>query len=136
MRADHVAFRVADLDVAIDFYTRSLGLELLDRQVDREHGEAFAFLDLDGCRIELIMLLDENGDPVAHSPPSPTEPFCPHVALAVSDVDAALDKVVKAGARYLKGPMELPGEVRWAYAADPDGNVIELVQWHKGAGAP
>ena len=136
MRADHVAFRVADLDAAIDFYTRSLGLELLNRLVDDEHGEVLAFLDLDGCKLELIMLLDENGNPVAYDPPSPTEPYCPHVALSVSDIDAALDRLVKAGAQYLKGPMELPGEVRWAYAADPDGNVIELVQWHKGASAP
>jgi lactoylglutathione lyase len=136
MRADHVAFRVADIDAAIDFYTGSLGLRLLNRQVSREHGEALAFLDLDGCRLELIMLLDKNGGPVAYDPPSPTEPFCPHVAVAVGDVDAMLETIVKGGAQYLKGPMEIPDEVRWAYVADPDGNVIELVQWHKPAGAP
>jgi len=133
MRADHIAFRVADIDAAIDFYSRSLGLKLLDKQVSSEHGEAFAFLDLDGCRLELIMLLDESGDPVPYDPLAPTEPFCPHVAVAVSDVDAILDQIVKAGAKYLKGPMEIPCEVRWAYAADPDGNVIELVQWHRPA---
>jgi hypothetical protein len=25
--------------------------------------------------------------------------------------------------------MEIPGMVRWLYAADPDGNVLEFVQW-------
>ena len=29
----------------------------------------------------------------------------------------------------LKGLLEIPGMVRWLYAADPDGNVLEFVQW-------
>jgi hypothetical protein len=29
----------------------------------------------------------------------------------------------------VKGPLEIPGKVRWLYAADPDKNVIEFVQW-------
>ena len=130
MRADHVAFRVADLDSAIEFYTGALGLKLLNRQVDHENKEAFAFLDLDGCRIELLVMLDDSGDPVPYEPPSPAEPFCPHLAVSVDDLDAKLDEIVKNGAKHLKGPMEMPGMVAWAYVTDPDGNVIELIQWH------
>jgi len=129
MRADHVAFRVADLDSAIGFYTRALGLTLLNQQVDRENKEAFAFLDLDGYRIELLVTLDERGEPVPYEPPLPTEPFCPHFAVSVNDLDAKLDEIVKNGATHIKGPMEMPGIVAWAYVADPYGNVIELMQW-------
>ena len=131
MRADHVAFRVTDLDSAIEFYTGALGLKLLNRQVDHENKEAFAFLDLDGYRIELLVMLDETGDPVPYAPPSPAEPFCPHLAVSVDDLDAKLDEIVKNGAKRLKGPMEMPGMVEWAYVADPDGNVIELMRWHE-----
>jgi len=130
MRADHVAFRVANLDSAIEFYTSALGMTLLNQQIDREHQEAFAFLDLDRYRIELLMPLDESGEPLAYDPPSPTEPFCPHLAVTVDDLDAKLDEIVKNGATHLKGPMEMPGMVEWAYVADPDGNVIELIRWH------
>ena len=130
MRADHVAFRVANLDSAIEFYTGALGMILLNQQVDREHQEAFAFLNLDGYRIELLMSLDENGEPLPYDPPSPTEPFCPHLAVSVDDLDAELDEIVRGGAKHVKGPMEIPGMVRWAYVADPDANVIELMQWH------
>ena len=130
MRADHVAFRVTDLDSAIEFYTGVLGLTLLNRHVNEEHGEAFAFLDLDGCRIELLVMLDESGDPVPYDPPSPTEPFCPHFAVSVDALDAKLDEIVRNGAKHIKGPMEMPGMVAWAYVADPDGNVIELIRWH------
>lgn len=131
MRADHVAFRVTDLDSAIEFYTSVLGLTLLNRHVNEEHGEAFAFLDLDGCRIELLVMLDESGEPVPYDPPSPAEPFCPHLAVSVDDLDAKLDEIVKNGAKHLKGPMEIPGIVGWAYVADPCGNVIELIKWHE-----
>lgn len=130
MRADHIAFRVADLDRAIEFYTGALGMRLLNRQVDRENKEAFAFLDLDGSRIELLAMVDESGEPVPYEPPSPAEPFCPHFAVSVDDLDAQLDEIVKNGAKHIKGPMEIPGIVGWAYVADPDGNVIELIRWH------
>ena len=135
MRADHVAFRVADLDSAIEFYTGALGLRLLNREIDRKNKEAFAFLDLDGCRIELLMLLDESGDAVPYEPPSPAEPFCPHFAVSVDDLDAKLDEIVRNGAKHIKGPMEIPGKVTWAYVADPDGNVIELIRWHEPVGS-
>ena len=29
----------------------------------------------------------------------------------------------------VKGPMEIPGMVRWVYTHDPDRNIIEFVQW-------
>jgi len=45
---DHTAFRVSDLDVAIRFYTESLGLRLLFRNVNNEEHEAYAFLQLEG----------------------------------------------------------------------------------------
>ena len=130
MRADHVAFRVADLDSAIEFYTGALGMRLLNRQVDRENKEAFAFLDLAGSRIELLVMLDESGEPVPYEPPLPAEPFCPHLAVSVDDLDVKLDEIVRNGAKHIKGPMEIPGIVGWAYVADPHGNVIELIRWH------
>jgi hypothetical protein len=29
----------------------------------------------------------------------------------------------------LKGPLEIPGQVRWIYVTDPDSNILEYVQW-------
>lgn len=31
----------------------------------------------------------------------------------------------------IKGPFEIPGEETWVYFADPDGNVLEYIQWYK-----
>ena len=52
-------------------------------------------------------------------------------AFSMNGHIAKLDEIVKNGAKRLKGPMEMPGMVEWAYVANPDGNVIELMRWHE-----
>lgn len=128
-RLDHVALRVADLDASIVFYTEKIGLRLMFRELDPEHHEAFAFLELDGGNLELLQMLDEENLPLPHTPPVPAPPYCPHVALGVDDLDAVLEKARRDGLALLKGPLEIPGKVRWLYLADPDQNVLEFVQW-------
>lgn len=125
--ADHFAFEVADLDAALDFYCGTLGLKLLSRETDEVHGEAFAFLELAGGNLELLQLLRPG--PPSGPPREPAPPYCPHLALAVDDLDAVAGRLRRKSVSILKGPMEIPGQVRWLYFADPDGNVLELVQW-------
>ncbi len=128
-RLDHVALRVADLDAAIAFYTEKIGLRLMFLELDPDHHEAFAFLELDGGNLELLQMLDEQNRPLPFTPSVPTPPYCPHVALGVDDLDAVLEKAQREGLALLKGPLEIPGKVRWLYLADPDQNVLEFVQW-------
>lgn len=125
--ADHIAFAVSDLDRAIAFYTTVLGLELLSRERDEEHGEEFAFLRVEGANLELLRTLGDAGaDGV---PREPKPPYCPHFALATDDINGLVANLRHRNLPVLKGPMEIPGRVRWLYVADPDGNVIEFVQW-------
>ena len=28
-----------------------------------------------------------------------------------------------------KGPLEIPGQVKWIYISDPDNNILEFVEW-------
>ncbi len=128
-RLDHVAVQVADLDRAIDFYTGTLGLKFMFRELDEEHHEAFAFLGLDGGNLELLQMLNARNQPVVHVTSKPEPPYCPHVALGVDDLDAMLATLAAANIPLLKGPLIIPGKVRWCYVADPDNNVVEFVQW-------
>jgi len=128
-RLDHVAVQVADLDRAIAFYTQTLGLKFMFGELDEEHHEAFAYVELEGGNLELLQRLDEQNRPVSYSAPAPAPPYCPHVALGVDDLDAMLATLAQAGVSLLKGPLAIPGKVRWCYVADPDNNVIEFVQW-------
>ncbi|MCX5771036.1 MAG: VOC family protein [Candidatus Hydrogenedentes bacterium] len=125
---DHVAFEVADLDSAIQFYAGVFGMELMSKEVDPEHGEAFAFFALDGGNLELLQRLDPDGAG-PHGRGAPGPPWCPHLALRTDDLDAALRMLLAHNVPIVNGPLEIPGKVRWLYAADPDGNIIEFVQW-------
>ena len=128
-RLDHVALRVADLDASIAFYTETIGLPFMFRELDTEHHEAFAYLEAEGGNLELLQPLDADNRPVPFSAPAPEPPYCPHIALGVEDVDAMAARLGAAGVPLLAGPLEISGRVRWAYVADPDNNVLEFVQW-------
>ncbi len=129
LRLDHVALRVSDMDAAITFYTQKLGLRLLSDQVDEEHHERFAFLELDGGNLELLQVLDEDNAPAPYRPPEPDASLCPHLAIATADLASETMRLQKRGVPIFKGPLEIGGQVRWLYTADPDNNVIEFVQW-------
>jgi catechol 2,3-dioxygenase-like lactoylglutathione lyase family enzyme len=128
-RLDHVALQVSDLDAAISFYTEKLKLKLLFKTVDELHHEAFCFLELEGGNLELLQSLDSQNQPTPFSPPPILAPYCPHIAIAADDLDGLLAELQAGGVNVIKGPMEIPGKVRWVYISDPDHNVIEFVQW-------
>lgn len=121
---DHTAFQVSDLDAAIRFYTKSLGLRLLFRGVNQEEQEAFAFLELDGGSLELIQKLD-----VSFVKPHVAPPYCPHLALEVEDMSQVLQWIAREGITVVRGPLEIPGEEKWIYVVDPDNNILEYIEW-------
>ena len=128
-KADHFAFEVSDMDAAIAFYTEKLGLKLMFRKVDEEHGEAFAFLELDGGNLELL----QSVAPGARTPAAPpAAPWCPHLALVTEDMDKLVARVKANGITVLKGPLHAEGLARWIYLADGDGNIVEYIQWLDG----
>ncbi len=83
----------------------------------------------DGWRIEL---LHRDGNAAGLQAANPVEAALTrgfgHVALDVPAVDPSYDKLIAAGAtdRMSPRPSPEPG-VRMAYVADPEGNLIELL---------
>jgi hypothetical protein len=49
----------------------------------------------------------------------------------VEDLDLLIVQLERVGIQICKGPLEIPGRVRWLYVADPDQNIVEFVQWIK-----
>lgn len=124
-RLDHVAFQVSDLQRSIDFYTGTLGLRLMFEQIDETHGEAFAFMELDGGNLELLQALD----PEEPLPGGGSQRHCPHVAIGVDNLDERIRVLNEKGVVLDRGPLLIEGKVRWCYFSDPDGNIIEYVEW-------
>jgi catechol 2,3-dioxygenase-like lactoylglutathione lyase family enzyme len=105
----HVSIAVSDVDLALDFYTRLLGMtQRQDRPATLGDG---AWLDIGGQQLHLV----------ASTTP---EARGQHFAVLVEDLDATTAELRAAGVSVSDAvPI---GSARQAFLADPCGNAIEL----------
>ena len=127
---DHVGLTVADLDAMTQWYCDALDLTVeLEFALDDVDLRGAMLRSPTGYRIELLA---RPGSVVGLQAASPVEAALTrgfgHVAFDVAVVDEAYDALVAAGAtdRMSPRPSPEPG-VRMAYVADPEGNLIELL---------
>jgi len=130
-RIDHVELLTADPDRVVAFYTGLLGF------IERERARIpqtpsgpldLVYLDLGGTTLE-VMCYPQARDSIA--PRSAGQRLgwqC--LALEVEDIDAALAALNAKGVATAWGPVKRPDYAR-AEIRDPDGNPIELRQWHR-----
>ncbi len=145
-RVNHVMLYVSDLDVSIDFYTKAFGLEVTSKI------SSLSFENEDGTKtsveIELALLKfpgqdfvyemaevartedeGEGGNVVTSSH------LFQHVGIDVTDIDAALQRALDAGAK-LAAPVRLVTaedvKAKNAFVTGPDGEMIEFMQIIEG----
>jgi catechol 2,3-dioxygenase-like lactoylglutathione lyase family enzyme len=134
MKIDHFAYEVSDLEASMRFYTQKLGFKVqTDKIIDEKEHEAFAILELEGGRLDLLQALSETNVPKPFQPVTVRPHACPHLALQVDDFDRSLSMLAAEGIPILHGPLEIPGVAKWMYFCDPDRNVIEFCQDLTGA---
>jgi lactoylglutathione lyase len=117
--------RVGDLQRAIDFYTKVLGMELL-RTTDRpEQKYSLAFVGYgrnpDHAEIELTYNhgVDKYELGTAYG----------HIAIGVPDAYQACERIRAAGGTITREPGPVKGgNTVIAFVTDPDGYKIELIQ--------
>jgi methylmalonyl-CoA/ethylmalonyl-CoA epimerase len=128
-RIDHIGVAVEDLDSAIALYGESFEMELAHRETVEEQGVEAVLLDVGDGHVELLRplgpetavgkFLDRKG------------PGLHHVAYAVSDIDATLERVRGAGLRLIDE--EPRGGIRGSRVAflhprSTDGVLTEIVE--------
>jgi lactoylglutathione lyase len=128
---DHVGISVADLGTAADWYCAALGLAReFEFEVPQAALRGAMLLSPAGYRVEL---LERAGSAAAGpAPAGPDEAALQrgygHMCLDVADVDAAHARLLAAGAADRMPPRAAPEPgVRMAFVADPEGNLIELI---------
>lgn len=120
--ADYVILIVEDVDRAVDFYTRVLGLRLRHRS-----GE-YAQLDTGVTRIGFYTrsaMSEALGFEIVTSQAGAAG-F--ELGFKVDDVDAAYAEVLTGGAAAVTPPTTRAWGQRTAYVRDPDGHLIEFAQ--------
>ena len=125
MRLLHTMLRVTDLQRAIDFYTRVLGMTLLRTTERPEQKYSLAFMGYgsnpDHAEIELTYNHGVHQYEIGTA--------FGHLALGVSDVYATCDRIRAQGGKITREPGPVAGDTRViAFVVDPDGYKIELVQ--------
>lgn len=122
MRFAHTMIRVEDLDQSVDFYTHKIGLELL-RWFELPGADAtLAFVKdpKSGFEIELTYNHDgrsyELGDAFGH------------LAFYVDSVDKTYEAWKAKGIPFSLEPKTMKNGTRIAFAVDPTGYKIELIE--------
>ncbi|MEK9802943.1 MAG: lactoylglutathione lyase [Curvibacter sp.] len=125
MRLLHTMLRVGDMQRAVDFYTRVMGMKLL-RTTDRpEQKYSLAFVGYDSnpdqAEIELTYNygVDQYEMGGAYG----------HIALGVDDIYATCERIRAQGGNITREPGPVKGgDTLIAFITDPDGYKIELIQ--------
>ena len=125
MRLLHTMLRVTDLQRAIDFYTRVLGMTLLRTTERPEQKYSLAFVGFGSNPEHAEIELTYNHG--IHQYEIGTA--FGHLALGVSDVYATCERIRALGGHITREPGPVAGGTRViAFVVDPDGYKIELIQ--------
>jgi len=123
LRFSHVAFRVADIERTLAWYRQVFGAELVCHveavgpkpeyfYVEFRHGQMVEFFSHGHAQPE---------------PPADASGFV-HFSLIVDDIQAAIAHLNAIGANIVRPYFEGRAKQKIVYVADPDGNVIELME--------
>ncbi len=145
-RFAHVNLVAHDWRALADFYTRVLGCTALPPERDLSGEWLDRATGLQDARIRGVHLrLPGHGEhgPTLEvfaydveadaQPTAPNRPGLGHLAFAVADVHVTCEAIVAAGGSVLGEITTVDiagaGRIVFAYAADPEGNLIEVQRW-------
>ena len=137
----HAAISTPDLERCIDFYTRIIGGEVAwtfgwpagtpeaDEVTGLENSEAdAAMLKIGETFLEVFEFNSPDTPPRAGQRPVNLHGIT-HICLEVEDIQAEYERLKAAGMPFNCAPKAQDGS-SMVYGRDPDGNVVELIEFH------
>ena len=133
-RIDHVGVAVEDLDAALELYESAFAMPLAHRETVEEQGVEAVLLDVGDGHVELLRPLGpetavgkflERKGPGLH-----------HVAYAVGDIDATLEKLAAAGLELIDSEPRVgirESRVAFLHPRSTGGVLTEIVEPADGA---
>ena len=126
---DHVALAVRDLDGSLAEYKRLFGSDPIYREVVADQGVEEAMVAVGGSYVQLLQPLGPD-TPVGRFIESRGEGMH-HIALAVADIEAALEHLEAEGARLVDEEPRIGGRgsrIAFVHPKSFAGTLIELVE--------
>ena len=125
MRLLHTMLRVGDMQRSIDFYTKSMGMQLL-RTTDRpDQKYSLAFVGYANESQQAVIELTYNYGVSSYD----LGAGFGHIAIGVDDIHGMCERVRAAGALVTREPGPVKGGTTViAFVQDPDGYKIELIE--------
>jgi len=119
---EYVGIRVKDLSKSIDFYTRLLGMKVVNRiRIEKTKGEIVNLQSEDG---NFLLELNYYDSDSPYNTEYAVGEGLDHLAFKVEDLDKALEEAKRFGHQVVQ---EVKTEKsRWVYIEDPNGIWIEL----------
>ncbi len=108
---------VSDLDKAVEFYTKTVGLKV------HQSSPEFGWVELKGENGGATLGLAQSNDAELMPPGAGAI-----VTMTVDDIESAKAKMAEQGATMQGEIMEVPGHVRLQVFTDSDGNKMQLVE--------
>jgi catechol 2,3-dioxygenase-like lactoylglutathione lyase family enzyme len=141
----HTAISTPDLERSIAFYRDLFGFDLTmdwswprgsvamdTTHALRDTSGRVVMLEREGAKLEVFQY--ETPTP---TPASPDRTNCDHgithLCFEVKDIDAEYARLRDAGMKFHAPPVD-HGTVKCTYGRDPDGNVIEIIEYLDGPG--
>jgi methylmalonyl-CoA/ethylmalonyl-CoA epimerase len=133
-RIDHVGVAVEDIDAALELYEGAFAMPLAHRETVEEQGVEAVLLDVGDGHVELLRPLGpetavgkflERKGPGLH-----------HVAYAVDDIDATLEKLAAAGLELIDSEARVgirQSRVAFLHPRSTGGVLTEIVEPAEGA---
>jgi len=128
-RIDHVGVAVEDLDAAVALYSDTFGMSLVHRETVSEQGVEAVLLDVGESHVELLGALGDD-TPVGKFLAS-KGPGLHHVAYAVADVSAELERLAAAGVDLIDSEPRVgirDSRVAFLHPRSTGGVLCEIVQ--------
>ena len=124
----HASIRTSNMEKSIDFYTRLLGLKLLNRHEIAKNNAEIAFLqdpEGKGAKLELTLYRDQKKFIQAEY----EDRVFDHLAFEVKEMEKTISVMRKEEVTITDEPfrLSLHGSLI-AFIEDPDGTLIELIE--------
>jgi glyoxylase I family protein len=142
----HTGISTPDLDRSLRFYQDLIGLEVLSEgSWDEGFDTGDRIIGLENTAAKWVMLSAGNSNLELFefvSPPGATQdPDRPasdhgisHLCFEVADIQALYERFRAAGVRFHCPPQNLEEMGTVTYARDPDGNIVELIEYSGESG--